>query len=533
MGFGPDGAPLVHGNGHLDDVNGDGFLDLLGHYRVNQSGIGVGDTRACLTGETFDGKSFVGCDSITIVPPQKSTRVNGVQINEVNYFDGDTPGWAEFSFKLENKDQMGNLFLNVFDPSQEGTDGWFVQNLLLAPSYDAGRYSTTFNSEDYENGPVGVCLTFNPFENLPDPGSCPSVNPEIGSVDYNDNDLNGRDLGEADPTSVMVPGPNGVTPFDFDDGFIRGIYRNNIPDIAQGPNECAPTSTANSFEWLNSTYDLNLPKNKDEAKEILKILKNGSHMKTSAQTGTGDKAMIEGKLQFIKENNLPLTVEFQDNSLGDITKSGLTAENKGNKPTFDFIFEQLQKGQDVEIGMTWEPRGGHWVTVVGAVEVLGVQSILYNDPADGKTKTKVSSLGTSENAAFGGFLELEDESDNSVDIAVAESPTKSDSEDSPVIDNPFTLDSPLTLIPNSEVKFYLTAQALSGEPLTFDIPLPPTFGKISLVGLPECDFAVTTSCTQGFRYISPLNEVIDSILVRATDGSLSSDPEVVHLNVSE
>ena len=331
----------------------------------------------------------------------------------------------------------------------------------------------------------------------------------------------------------MVPGPNGLTPFDFDEGSIRGIYRNDIPDLPQGKNECAPVSTANSFEWLNSKYNLNLPKNKDQAGEILKILKDGNHMKTNPQKGTSDKNMVEGKLQFIKENNLPLTVEFQHQSLPDVTKSGLTAKNKGDKPTFDFIFEQLQKGQDLEIALGWDKKGGHWVTAVGALEILGVQYIYYNDPDDKQTQTKVSLLGTSEKPGFGEFLELENEADNALDFVVAESPTKSASEDSPTIENPFSLDSPLSLMPNSEVEFELTGQALSGEPLTFDVPLPPTFGKIELVDLPNCDDEPTNTCTQSFRYNSGPNQVKDSIVVIANDGSSSSEPVVVHFDVSE
>jgi hypothetical protein len=152
-------------------------------------------------------------------------------------------------------------------------------------------------------------------------------------------------------------------------------------------------------------------------------------MKTSPQKGTSDENMIKGKLQFIKENNLPLTVEFQDNSLDDVTKAGLTAKSEGKKPTFDFLFEQLQKGQDVEIGMTWDDKGGHWVTAVGAIDIFGVQFVLFNDPDDKKTQTNISVLGTSEKEGFEGFLELEGQPDNSVDIIVAESPIEPDSED--------------------------------------------------------------------------------------------------------
>jgi hypothetical protein len=56
----------AHGGGHIEDVNGDGRLDLLLHYETSQTGIDPGDTEACLTGETFDGSPIQGCNSVSV-----------------------------------------------------------------------------------------------------------------------------------------------------------------------------------------------------------------------------------------------------------------------------------------------------------------------------------------------------------------------------------------------------------------------------------------------------------------------------------
>ncbi len=60
------GASPDHGSGHLEDVDGDGDLDWLGHFRMQETNIAEEDTEATLSGETTDGTPIVGSDGITI-----------------------------------------------------------------------------------------------------------------------------------------------------------------------------------------------------------------------------------------------------------------------------------------------------------------------------------------------------------------------------------------------------------------------------------------------------------------------------------
>ena len=52
----------------IEDVDKDEDLDLVLHFVTQETNIAVGDTKACLQGETVSGEAFEGCDSIRTVP---------------------------------------------------------------------------------------------------------------------------------------------------------------------------------------------------------------------------------------------------------------------------------------------------------------------------------------------------------------------------------------------------------------------------------------------------------------------------------
>jgi len=68
VGFGPGDALPVHWA--LEDVDGDGDVDMILHFKVQDTGISEGDTEATLIGNTEDGIPISGTDSVRIVPPK-------------------------------------------------------------------------------------------------------------------------------------------------------------------------------------------------------------------------------------------------------------------------------------------------------------------------------------------------------------------------------------------------------------------------------------------------------------------------------
>ena len=65
--FGPNKASIVHKHAHEEDVDNDGRVDLIMHFRTRETGIICGDTTVSLSGMTFDGQEIRGVDNITVM----------------------------------------------------------------------------------------------------------------------------------------------------------------------------------------------------------------------------------------------------------------------------------------------------------------------------------------------------------------------------------------------------------------------------------------------------------------------------------
>jgi hypothetical protein len=171
-----------------------------------------------------------------------------------------------------------------------------------------------------------------------------------------------------------VPGPPSTAQAKTE-GPSASPYRTSMPDIAQKPMECGPTSTANSFRWLAKEHGFEdkLPKKDDDLIKDLMTAMTGE-AKRPFKGLDGDQ-LHDGKITYANDKKLPL-----------IVKGGLNDPNAGGAKAFDFIQSEIDAGEDVEFLIGWPGgTGSHWVTVTG----YGVRDnhlfLRVNDPDDGKT----------------------------------------------------------------------------------------------------------------------------------------------------
>jgi hypothetical protein len=120
--FGPSGAPLDHSHGpHFEDVNRDGFLDLVAHFRAEETGIAYGDRAACLAGKTLESRRFEGCDSVRTVPDRDGDSLLDVDEQAIGThtlrFDSDGDGYGDG----EEVHLMGTDPLDPSDPAPAAT----------------------------------------------------------------------------------------------------------------------------------------------------------------------------------------------------------------------------------------------------------------------------------------------------------------------------------------------------------------------------------------------------------------------------
>ncbi|MDB5291166.1 MAG: hypothetical protein JWL69_2407 [Phycisphaerales bacterium] len=211
-----------------------------------------------------------------------------------------------------------------------------------------------------------------------------------------------------------------------------GHIDQNTPGITNGGNACGPTSAYNSFVYLaGQNPGLNGLLGTDAVSAINEIGKDMS-LPQGNTGGVFDNNFISGKIQYIHDHGLDNKVSVEYQAVNPGTGRPSTAH-----PSEAFLYEQLAKGQDVEVGFGWNGTGGggHWVTATGLdfnttsdtgtldfVDPWGGVDIQGNLSLDANGNLVLSYSGGAAGNPADTSDNPGDASSGTIDIIVAESP---------------------------------------------------------------------------------------------------------------
>ena len=213
---------------------------------------------------------------------------------------------------------------------------------------------------------------------------------------------------------VAIPPPPPVANHTFTpagDTYEHILPRSDI-NVQAATNQCVTASLANSLAYLasqNDNFKLPNPNNpglKGDNTLVGQLDTATNRTATSRTQGSGvyEQPELTGKFTYLKQNGLDqkLVQKYQGqlyDSSGqnpistDFTAQGVTTTNQGSVVTFDWLCNEIQQGEDVEINYVWnngQQIGGHALRVFGCGMIHGAPYIMTlddglqtgNDPND-------------------------------------------------------------------------------------------------------------------------------------------------------
>lgn len=393
---------------------------------------------AALLGMVLSGGAFVG-------PAAAQPTVDGVEFAQIDWasepgvFVAEDSRWGHVTVDYTPGPETAYVNI-VANDNVGGDDAWIVRNLIIS-------------SEEVDPTPEPVSITF-------DLGLIGGV----GGVDYTvleyyvnvDSVLIGALPGaqgasfpnttvedrtfltggaeefEGDvfttPGDPQLPQPQPPEPLAPSlTGEQTDTKRTGVPNIEAKLNQCVPAAVANSFEWLSDYWNLGLADNAEQIADDL-----DTAMGRGKKGAVKHKELIKGKLKYIKDNNLPVTVHFRSTWVGaNVTTNGRTARRDGGTPNWDYIKKALEEGQDVELVYQRNGGGAHAVVVTGVYEKKdGTKGIHFQDDTaqhnrntGGPDPEQGISETSSDIADKDGSINVLDRPSNKVTGVFVESPT--------------------------------------------------------------------------------------------------------------
>ncbi len=298
-------------------------------------------------------------------------------------------GFVDVAITPTNNSGIGylNVAVDWDSDGQLNTSEWVVFNMVipLHPDWFGGHSATfsasfdlssiTLSSQSYT-----VYASFDMSARSPEDFTSLQANLSVSFSTYDIGNLIEGDGVSEDLLAGLGGGTgSGLSPYTGDansplsaqqtkppkDPYVR----HDIPGIKQGPGECVPVSIAQSLFWLEKQHPDALRGKLPGQNDLIQQLKQA--MGTTA-VGTRNSNIEPGKQKVLKNLGLDKII---------VTKKG--GDEKTGHGTFEFVKEELQKGEDVELALRIPGKPGHMVTVAGWAEDSSGKWLYFKDPVTG------------------------------------------------------------------------------------------------------------------------------------------------------
>ena len=363
-------------------------------------------------------------------------------------------GWGRAT--IEPEKVLGNLEIGYFNLYTD--EGWVIENLYL--NKEDGIIPTTYfySGESYEELSAHLEVSEEPLEgfsdgerqvfkmgqvfeiaiglgvsgdieesksitgNVVDNSLSDELNVNIPNMDiirvkeaWEERERQKRFDEEARVNRQDIPRPElpaGRGRRGFETGENWAFTLPNVINVEAALNQCAPMSIANSLQFLEETFGINVPNDHvqgeggrggDSLVEALDIAMNRNV--TSRRNGRGltINSILNGKFKYLNENGLQnaLVNKHQGRGRagvgiiaeGDYSSNEVTSRDDGAIVTWGWICQQIQEEEDVEIAFVYEDdagdvTGGHAVRVFECGVTQGRPWIGYAHDRDQSDDTK-------------------------------------------------------------------------------------------------------------------------------------------------
>ncbi len=361
--------------------------DMSGLYTLNSSIQFTDDLNPQNNNNIFNFEVIPHYQGFQILPGQ------GVDFFQIDFmFENFQQENSPYGLMGVNFDQLASLtnltfgYINAYSPIL----GWFIQNMIFDATLNVvseyNGLSTIFTLMELQSQPNEAVNNLDAFLMITNDPQFDFIGINTSSFTIGKTIMNAE--GKDEPVGIIAT-PIDRTKLPFSEtGKNDLVWQHNHVNIEQATNQCAPTSVANSFQWLENEQGVQFPHDhKSGIRDNSLVGQLDIAAGRQLHKGVNDENMLKGKLKYISDNNLQNKLKVKHKSRNDYADLSNDTVKVGNAKSIphkdttlsviDWIISELKDGEDVELSISWTGGGGHYVDLIGGGYVQGVPWVAW------------------------------------------------------------------------------------------------------------------------------------------------------------